>query len=293
MCPCAEAFPKIEDRVTDAPHYRLDDLRRFASALGSAVGLNPVRAATLATHLLWFDAAGASPFGIETLADWLERIEARQVDPAAEGRVTRESIGTAILDGQNGPPPLILERAGGVAVEKSRDAGVGLVRVENIGPVGPSACVVAEMAIGPTAAMALGPGPSWALALPSGEGLPAVFDPALEAGQDRGKGGAARPPVSAWLDSVAAWASAIVPEGGWLVGAIAVARFEPLASFHERVGAAMRGAEGSPGRLVPVPWEARRRDAREHGVVVGAAASKRLKRWAERCDVTFPSPLHR
>ena len=189
--------------------------------------------------------------------------------------------------------PLILERAAGLAVEKGRDAGVGLVRVENIGPTGPAAGVVAEMAIGPTMAIALGPGPSWALALPSEEGLPAVFDSALGAGPARGKGMTVRPAPAARLDLIAPWAAVLVPEGGWLVGAIAIPRFEPLASFQERAGAAMRGLEELPGRLAPASWEARRREAREHGVVVGPAAWKKLKRWADRLDIAPPVPDNR
>ena len=53
--------------------YRLDDLRRFAAALGAASGLVPLRALALASHLFWFDAAGAAIFGIGTLPDGWKR----------------------------------------------------------------------------------------------------------------------------------------------------------------------------------------------------------------------------
>ena len=67
--------------------YRWDDLRRFAAALGGAVGLDPARALALASHLLWFDAAGAARLGIATLPDWLEMMEGGQVDVRARGQV--------------------------------------------------------------------------------------------------------------------------------------------------------------------------------------------------------------
>ncbi|MBX6314493.1 MAG: Ldh family oxidoreductase, partial [Isosphaeraceae bacterium] len=141
------------------PRFRLDDLRHLAAALGAGVGLAPSRAAALATHLLWFDAAGAASFGIATLPDWLERIAARQVDPRAEGTIGLERAGTANLDGQNGVGPLILARAASLAAEKARDVGVGLVRVTGLGPTGPAAPAAAEIAIGPEAAALIGPGP--------------------------------------------------------------------------------------------------------------------------------------
>ena len=135
--------------MSEVLRFRLDDLRRFSVALGAGVGVLPARASALALQLLWFDAAGAPSFGMSTFPDWLERIDRRAVDPVAEGKVAAERTGTAVLDGQNGIPSLVLARAGELAIEKARDAGVGLVRVINAGSSGPAASVAAEMAVGP------------------------------------------------------------------------------------------------------------------------------------------------
>jgi LDH2 family malate/lactate/ureidoglycolate dehydrogenase len=274
--------------VMDVLRYRLDDLRRLASALLAKVGVAPARASALATHLLWFDAAGVASFGIETLPAWLERLDSGQVDPVAEGRVTMERAATAAFDGQNGLPPLVLARAAGLAAEKARELGLGLVRVDQVGPMGPAAAVAADLAIGPFAAFFLGPGPSWALALPSEEGLPAVYDTALEGGKSPGGARSSGPSP----DRIVPWAHLLVPEGGWLVGAVAVTAIEPLATLQERVGAEVkRGGEG-PGRLLPTSWEGRRREAREHGVPIFNAAWKKLKRWADRFEVETPAPCN-
>jgi LDH2 family malate/lactate/ureidoglycolate dehydrogenase len=272
--------------VSDLIRVRLDDLRRLTTDLVAGLGVTPPRAAALATHLLWFDAAGASSFGIATLPRWLERIDGRQFDPLAEGKVMTERNGTAVLDGQNGLPPLILERAAGLAVEKARDAGLGLVRVVHVGPTGPAAVVAAEMAIGPMSAFLVGPGPSWSLAMPAEEGLPVVYDSALE-GSDK-----TRQAPPAWPDGLAPWSAVLVPEGGWLVAAVAVAAWEPLAAFHARVRSAMRGLEGDPGpgQLLPADWEAHRREVREHGVPLPAAVRKELWTWAERLGVVPLTP---
>ncbi len=76
--------------------YGFDDLRRFAAALGTACGLVPLRALALASHLLWFDAAGAASLGIASLPDWLEAIERGQLDPRTIGRV--------VANGRRWPP---------------------------------------------------------------------------------------------------------------------------------------------------------------------------------------------
>ena len=112
-------------RVSELAHYRLDDLRRFATALGTALGVPPTRAAELASHLLWFDAAGLADFGIATLPAWLERIEARGVEPAARGE------GDGGADEPGGPgwaeraPPLDPGTRGGAGRREGEGRGRG------------------------------------------------------------------------------------------------------------------------------------------------------------------------
>lgn len=267
--------------VTVANRYRLDDLRRFASEMAAQAGVAPARASALASHLLWFDAAGAPSKGIATLPDWLDRIDRGEIDPSAEGKARGERAGTAIFDGRRGLPPLILARAGEIATEKARDLGVGIVRVVNLGPAGPAAPVAAEMAIGPYAATVVGPGPLWTVAMPMPEGPPALFDSALSADST--------PPAN--LGVWAAWASAIAGEDGWAILALAVPALEPLSGFHERVAASLKGAEEGEGCLLPGPWDARRREARERGVAIDDAAWAGLRARAERIGLACPSPI--
>lgn len=284
--PSATARTRGSRFVSDGPRYRLDDLRRLASALGSGAGLAPTRASALAGHLLWFDAAGARPFGIATLPRWLDRLELGRDDPNAEGWIRQERAAVAVLDGRRGPAPLVLGRAAGLAIEKARDVGVGLIRVSGLGPAGPAAPIAAEVAIGPELAVVLGPGPSVALALPAPEGLPVVFDSAL-AGEGASLGSISPPEALTAL--VAPW-SALVPEEGWLIVAVAVTAMEPLATFHERVADAIRGLDESPGRLLPGPWEARRAEARRLGVALDPSTFDTLRDRAGRLGVEMPRP---
>lgn len=255
---------------------RLDDLRRLGTALGSAVGLSPHRAAALTMQLAWFDVIGAERFGLATLMGILEQIEQGEIDPEADGVIGAEHAATATLDGGRGVPTLVLARAASLASEKARDVGVGLVRVTGLGPLGSAAPLAAEMAIGPEAGLALGPQGAWSLALPSSEGLPVVFDSVLA-----GPNPPAPPP------SVHPW-SLLVPEGGWLVVALAVAALEPLVVFHDRIDAVLRGEAEPPGWLLPAPWAARRQSVREQGVPFSNEALDGLRRGAHRLGVAFP-----
>jgi LDH2 family malate/lactate/ureidoglycolate dehydrogenase len=264
--------------VSEPIRYRLDDVRRHAGELVAAAGLIPRRAVVLASHLLWYDAAGAARFGIASLPGWLERLTVGEFDMTAEGKVMTERNGTAVLDGQNGVPPLILERGAALAVEKAREAGVGLVRVSNVGPTGPAAALAAEIALGPFAVVILGPGPSFSVALPSDQGLPAVFDSALAADVE---------PTAAWPPGLGPWATVLAPAEGWVILANAVAAWEPLDRFHARVNATLGEvlAPARPGQIAPAAWEVARRTVRERGIPLAAAERDALVDWARRLRV--------
>lgn len=280
--------------------YRLDDLRRFAAALGIASKLAPARALALASHLLWFDAAGAAFLGIGTLPRWLEAIETGQTDPGPLGVVTTERAALVILDGQKGLPPLLLERAGELAVEKARDTAVGLVRIANVGQIDSAAPVTAGIAIGPMAGFALGPKGVWSMALPSAQGLPLVFDSGLAATDGAGApvtgasratlSGGEAPSLPAPLYGFAQISEVMVPPGSWLVAAISIQALEAMASFQGRVTAFSQGARDNPYGLWPALWDAHRREAHEQGLAVAATAWEQLEQWAKRLAVEVPSP---
>jgi LDH2 family malate/lactate/ureidoglycolate dehydrogenase len=291
--------------------YGFDDVRRLAAGLGAAAGLSPTRSLALAKHLLWFDAAGAPILGIATLPSWLEAIERREIDPMAAGRVISERTSVAVLDGENGPAPLILERAAEVAVEKARESAVGLVRVVGSGSIRSAAPVAAGVAIGPMAGWVLGPNHCWSLALPTQGGLPLVVDSGLstaEPGENSGAPGATgrrgstpsrssstgpdgRASASPLLEGLRRATEVLVPEGGWLVASVSIPALEAFATFEERLAAVAAGMTAAPGRLLPEAWEASRREVRRAGIAVEATAWKSIAQWARRLAVDLPDPL--
>jgi hypothetical protein len=84
------------------------------------------------------------------------------------------------------------------------------------------------------------------------------------------------------------WARLLAGEKGWLVAAYTVTAQESLVAFQQRVAGAVGGLEGRDGLLLPASWEARRAEAREHGVPIAPTAWKALGKWAGRLGVTPP-----
>jgi LDH2 family malate/lactate/ureidoglycolate dehydrogenase len=288
--------------ATVLQRYRLDDLRRFGAALTCAAGVAAARASSLASHLLWYDAAGAAPLGIATLPTWLETIEAGGVNPSATGQVVGERAALAILDGQNGLPPLILQRGAEIAVEKAREMAVGLVRVQQVGLARSAAAFTAGIAVGPMAGLAVGPNGLWSIALPSREGLPLVMDSGLWDIETPAKPGANRTKadslkqqgghgLAGLVECLAHASDILLPDGSWLMGAVSIAILEPLSTFHERVGKVLHEMADGPGRLLPATWEAQRRQAREHGIPIASGVWKELNQWAQRLAVEIPKPI--
>ena len=214
----------------ESHRYRLDDLRRLGVDLAVALGVVPARASAFVSGLLWYEAADAPDHGIGSLPDWLDAIERGEIDPKVEGKIIKEHTATAVLDAQRGLGPLVLARAALIAQEKAREIGVGVVRVVNLGWVGPVAEVVAEIALGPMTGTIAGP-MTYAVAMPVEGTVPAVFDTTLAQDPVRGL-----PP---WADEV---------ESTWLITARAVSAFGSLAGVHEHVGTLLEGDSAPPGR---------------------------------------------
>ena len=257
----------------EAHRYRLDDLRHLGTELLDELGVPPARASALVSGLLWYEAAGAPQFGIESLPGWLGAIESGQVDPKAEGAIVKEHTATAVLDGKRGLAPLILARAGQIAAEKAREVGVGTVRVVNIGRIGATAEVASEIAVGPMVAEVAATG-SLALAVPVEGTVPAVFDTAL---------------APTGRTSLPGWAALAEGADGWLVSARAVSAFESLARLHEAIDAMLRGTAPIPGEVRPDAWQTRRLEQLERGLALSKTTEKSLRSWAERLGVAWPS----
>ena len=235
----------------------------------------------------------------------MEAIDHREIDATPTGRVVHEQTALAILDGENGPAPLVLERAAELAVEKARESAVGMVRVVGAGPVRsrrpwPPGSPSGRWPAGCSARTAAGAWPCrregacrWSSipgCRPPGGGWPAR--PAAggrSAPKSATAGRDGPPPASSLLEGFWLGTEVLVPAGGWLVAAVAVPALESFSTFDERLAAVAGGMTPAPGRLLPEAWEARAARSQK-GVAVEATAWKALAHRARRLSVDLPDP---
>jgi len=271
-------------------HYDPNALRRLATELFGAAGLRQPRAAEWARTLLWYEITGLTAFGLARLPEWLERLRSGEIDPEAEERIVAERASTAQMRADRCPPALALGRGAEIAGQKARDTGLGLVRITGLPECpGPAAAAVVTLAIGPNLGAAVGPSGHRAVALPSIDGFPIVYDSALV----EAPGG--EEPASGFdaLEGLVPWGP-WTADGDVCVTAVSILAFEPLEAFLERVKTpAFDGDRDEPpaGWLLPDRAERNRKAAERSGLKVEDALVERLKTHCRAADRAFPDPV--
>jgi LDH2 family malate/lactate/ureidoglycolate dehydrogenase len=265
------------ESVDTAGRVTLDELRRFGVSVLTARGWTAVQAGSIVAYHLWLDAAEVPESGIAALAGLLDSVAAGTIKPKESGRLSSERAAAVVLHAEFAAPVLVLARAGEIAAEKAREAGVGLVRVTGLKGAGlPTAPIVAEIAVGPYLGLALGPGPSWSVAVPTMGGLPAVIDTALGDGK-----GARRSKGQAALRD-------LLPAAGWMSGDESViigAVHTGLLDDGGRFQTLLDSWTDQPGLWLPEAYRRLRSAANQEGVALGPRALGRLKELAEACGV--------
>lgn len=93
---------------------------------------------------------GHDSHGVFRIMEYLERIENKEVNPAAAPSILSESGGMALVDGNWGFGQVSAEYATKLAIEKAREhkiAGVGVVRCSHIGRLGEYSTLAARAGI--------------------------------------------------------------------------------------------------------------------------------------------------
>jgi L-2-hydroxycarboxylate dehydrogenase (NAD+) len=129
--PTASTRPPV-----DGAFVRVSELslRRFTERLLEAQGLTAEDAAIGADALVTADLMGIDSHGVAHLATHLGYVpgfKAGIVRPRPQIRVVHETLTTARVDGDAGFGPVVAHRAMGIAIEKARALGVGMVAVDN------------------------------------------------------------------------------------------------------------------------------------------------------------------
>ena len=173
-------------------------LRETAAAIFEKMGLTSADAAIGADVLVTADLRGVETHGVSNkMRDYVGFYNEGSVNPRPVWRVVRETRGTAVIDGDRGLGIVLGPDAMGIAVDKARDVGVGVVTVRNsshLGPVGHFAMLAAQKDMIGVCATATGGGtlPTFgaeprlgtnpiSIAAPAGTEAPVLFDAATSA----------------------------------------------------------------------------------------------------------------
>jgi len=136
--------PRKEDQV----RIPEESLRETVTAIFEKMGETPEAAAEGADVLVMTDLRGVETHGVSNLMRvYVEQYSKGDLKPGPEWRVVRESPGTVTIDAGGGLGIMLGRRAMGLAMEKARKVGMGVVTMHmsgHLGAVGHFAMLAAE-----------------------------------------------------------------------------------------------------------------------------------------------------
>jgi len=106
-------------------------LTAWVQAAFEQQGVAATDAAIFADHLVQANLRGVDSHGVSRLPIYLKRFAAGVVAKETRTTIEQEAAAFALLDGGNGSGPVVGIRAMQLAVDKARQAGVGVVGVKN------------------------------------------------------------------------------------------------------------------------------------------------------------------
>jgi len=125
--------------MTDtAPRVTAADLAAFIARCLREVGVPDDDAKTVGGLMSQADANGSDGHGVFRLPQYVRRIQAGGMEPAAEISIVRETSATALVDGGNGLGHLAVKRAVDLAMDKAGETGVAWVGTRNSNHAGPA-----------------------------------------------------------------------------------------------------------------------------------------------------------
>jgi LDH2 family malate/lactate/ureidoglycolate dehydrogenase len=113
------------------------DLERFIRQAFEALGLPGADAERLGVLITRADLYGADTHGVFRMPQYASRLRRGAVNRQPNIRVIKETVGTAVVDGDNGMGHLVVERATEIAIDKAERTGIGWVGVRESNHAGP------------------------------------------------------------------------------------------------------------------------------------------------------------
>ena len=107
------------------------DYREKAEAVFRGLGFSPEESRIITGVLLAADLFGVESHGISRIMKYVRLVREGSVNRKAEALILKETPVSALLDAQSAMGQLVSERAMGLAIEKARKAGIGMVQVRH------------------------------------------------------------------------------------------------------------------------------------------------------------------
>jgi LDH2 family malate/lactate/ureidoglycolate dehydrogenase len=123
-----------------------DRLRGFVAGALQSRGVPERDADTVAGVMVEADIYGYGTHGVFRLRQYLARLAGGGCNPAPNVTVAKETVATALVDGDNGLGHLAMTAARDLAIEKARATGIGWVGVRRGNHAGPLALYVRPQA---------------------------------------------------------------------------------------------------------------------------------------------------
>lgn len=180
---------------SDSPReilLKAEDLQRFCAQVFSQLGLPDEDADLVADSLVESDLRGVHSHGVVLMPTYARRLQGGGINPRPDIRVVRETVATALIDGDDGQGQVVAKRAMEIAIAKARETGSGTVGVLcsshfGAGSRWPMMALAHDMiglavtssgaSVAPWGGKTplLGTNP-WAVAIPAGQAWPIVLD---------------------------------------------------------------------------------------------------------------------
>ncbi len=122
--------------MTRVDHQRL---RALCVELFRCAGLSDAHATIVGEALVETDLRGVYTHGVIRLPFYVRRLREGGDNPTADLRIERETVATAVFDGDRAPGHVVSHYAMKVAIEKASAAGIGYVAAKNSGHFGAAA----------------------------------------------------------------------------------------------------------------------------------------------------------
>lgn len=121
-----------QDQYKECVWVEFELLEKFMKDVLLKIGIPEADAQVVTDVLIESDKRGIDSHGIGRLKPiYIDRIDAGILNPVTKIDVLKDEKAVAVLDGNNGMGHVVSKRAMGMAIEKAREFGIGMVAVRN------------------------------------------------------------------------------------------------------------------------------------------------------------------